>query len=285
MDEAIYGRVRESLKFLPKYVRVNTLAIQPEAFLEIFPYALEKTALPFMFRLREKSKHVKIGATPEFKAGLIHAQSLSSALVPLAFSAFSEKDVILDVAAAPGSKTSEMAMLMKNRGLIVANDRKEREKVIIGTLSRLGVVNTVITHHDGKRLPSEWKGKFTKVLLDAPCSALGSWLNAWERFERAPQIPKRLSNVQKKLILSAFDALKPGGELIYSTCTITPEENEAVVDHLLQNRPEAKLLKVELPMPFERGLSEYESSAHVARIYPWHVNSEAFFIAKITRKK
>ncbi len=272
-------KLKNSLKLLPNYIRINMLKISPKEFLEIFPYEIKETPIPFVFELIEK---ISIGRTPEFQAGYIHAQSLSSAIVPLAFSSLNKQDIVLDAAAAPGGKTSEMAALMKNEGAIIANDRKERQRALMGTLKRLGVFNTVITNYDMKSLP--YKEFFTKALLDAPCSALGSWLNAWKRLENAPNIPDRLSSVQNRGLNQVIDAVKPGGEIIYSTCTITAEENEAVVDAVLEERRDVELEEVKLPVKHDKGLKEFSCADKVARIYPWHVNSEAFFIAKIKKR-
>ena len=281
------------------YVRINTLKVSLGRFFEESGLALRQTALPYAFEYlgsnkvadeeasMEKTSVKKIGKTMEYFMGWIHPQAFSSMLPPAAFNlrlpccGSAEEMRILDIAAAPGSKTSQLAQLTFNRVPIVAVDKRiDRLSLLVSNLDRLGVTSVAVYRGDARVFSSSQL--FTHVLADVPCSSLGSSVYAWKKTNR--HRIRDMARVQRRIILSAFDALKPGGELIYSTCTITPEENEAVVDHLLQNRPEAKLLKVELPMPFERGLSEYESSAHVARIYPWHVNSEAFFIAKITKE-
>ena len=265
-----------SLESAKKYFRINTLKIKEEEFREKSSLKFKNTVIGFVKELEER---ILLGSTAEYFLGLIHPQSLSSAIVPLALDV-REEDVVLDVTASPGSKTTEIAMLMNNKGAIVANDRRERLSPLFHNIARLGVVNTVVISTDAKKPVKE--GYFTKVLLDAPCSALGSHLNSWKRFEEG--IAKNLSRVQKRMILSAFDSLKEGGTLVYSTCTITKEENENVVDFLLQSRENAKLDNISLDVPHEKGLSEYgREFRKVMRIYPKHLGSEGFFIAKIKK--
>ncbi|MEM4296274.1 MAG: RsmB/NOP family class I SAM-dependent RNA methyltransferase [Candidatus Anstonellales archaeon] len=278
LEKGLEESIIRCLSSLKKYIRVNTLAITPSALLNLLEdVELEKTPLPDVFSINA----FKPGALPEFKAGLIHVQSFSSCLVPLAFSSLNKFDVILDATASPGSKTSHMAALMKNEGAIIANDRKNRHRALISTLSRLGIVNTGITSYDAKKLP--WKDYFTKCLLDAPCSALGSHINAWKRLEINKNLPKTMSKIQKAMILSCFDSLKRNGELVYSTCTITTEENENVIDFLIEKRDNAKLMHFSLPIKCEKGEQGFMCRDYVKRIYPWHVESEAFFIAKIKK--
>jgi 16S rRNA C967 or C1407 C5-methylase (RsmB/RsmF family) len=144
----------------------------------------------------------------------------------------------------------------------------------------MNMLNCIVTLRDGKKL--DWKERFTKVLLDAPCTALGSGPSAAKRW--APEHSKMIASTQKKMIFSAFDALKPGGEMVYSTCTYAKEENEDVVKTLIDNVPSASLLDVGLKTPHEKGLSDYgDEFRKVCRIYPQNLQSEGFFIAKIRK--
>jgi 16S rRNA (cytosine1407-C5)-methyltransferase len=174
-----------------------------------------------------------------------------------------------------------MAMLMKNGGVLVGNDyKKEKISAIYSTINRMNILNCIVTMRDGKKL--DWKERFTKVLLDAPCTALGSGPSAAKRW--APEHSKMISATQKQMIFSAYDSLKPGGELVYSTCTYAKEENEEVVRNLLENVPSASLLDAGLDIPHEKGLSEFgDEFRKVCRIYPQHLQSEGFFIAKIRK--
>jgi len=262
------------------FFRVNTIKISSGRFAAMTNLACKCS--PYYdcaFELDEKPGF-QIGRTWEYFLGLIYPQSLPSILASLAL-APAGKDTVLDVAAAPGSKFSHMAMLMENKGVLVANDRGEDKiSALYATINRMNVLNCVVTTLDGAKLP--WNRRFTKILLDAPCSALGSGMAASARWEPANSM--KISNLQKRMLFSAFDALKPGGELVYSTCTYAKEENEEVVANLLQNVKGASLVDVGLDIPHEAGLSDYgDDFRKCYRIYPQHLQSEGFFIAKIRK--
>jgi NOL1/NOP2/sun family putative RNA methylase len=259
---------------------VNTLKISNKDFESKTKIKCKRCAYyPAAFELEER-KNFEIGKTWEYFLGLIYPQSLSSILVSLVLDP-KPGDTVLDVAASPGSKFSHMAMLMENKGVLVGNDLKEEKiSALYATINRLNVLNCVVTMRDGGRL--NWKSRFDKVLLDAPCTALGSGFGAFERWE--PEHSQKIAGLQKRMLFSAYDALMPGGELVYSTCTYAKEENEEVVKNLLENVPSAKLEAVSLEIPHETGLSEYGNEFRKCyRIYPQHLQSEGFFIAKIRK--
>ncbi len=256
------------------FFRINTLKASPDTF---------KTDIPckrtdYYSAAYELTGKIEIGRTWEYFLGYIYPQSMPSIMVSTVLNP-SKEDIVLDVAAAPGSKFSHMAMLMENGGVLVGNDyKKEKISAIYSTINRMNMLNCIVTLRDGKKL--DWKERFTKVLLDAPCTALGSGPSAAKRW--APEHSKMIATTQKKMIFSAYDALKPGGEMVYSTCTYAREENEEVVKSLLENVPSASLLETGLDIPHEKGLSDYgDEFRKVCRIYPQHLKSEGFFIAKI----
>lgn len=219
------------------------------------------------------------GATPEYLAGHYILQSASSFLPVMAL-APQENEKILDMASAPGGKTTYMAALMKNTGIIYANDsNKERTKGLISNIHRLGVKNTIVCNYDGRQFPAI-TGGFDRVLLDAPCSGtgviskdpsikinkVGSSINLQQKKKKRK---KRLTNnnliylyiqlekdfklmpqLQKQLILSAIDSVdaksSTGGYIVYSTCSVTVEENEEVVNYALKKRPNVKLVDTDL---------------------------------------
>ena len=262
------------------FFRINTLKMSKEQF-ESFS-KLKRSEIPFYnlaYRLDEE-KNYEIGRTWEYFLGYIYPQSLPSIVASLVLNPNPE-DLVLDVAASPGSKFSHMAMLMKNRGILVGNDVKtEKISALYATINRMNILNCFTTIRDGVQL--NWKERFTKVLLDAPCTALGSGESAPDRWEI--ENSQSISRIQKKMLFSAFDALKPGGELVYSTCTYAKEENEEVVQTLIENVSTAKLMPLGIDFPHETGLSEFGSEfKNVARIYPQTLNSEGFFISKIKK--
>lgn len=273
-------RCLEAFQNRRQFFRVNTLKLSPEKFIEMTKLGCERTAqYDLAFELKEADGY-EIGRTWEYFLGYIHPQSLPSILVSLALNPKRE-DVVLDVAAAPGSKFSHMAMLMGNEGVLVGNDVKpDKISALFATINRLNVLNCIVTERDGTLL--DWKERFTKVLLDAPCTALGSGESAPDRWE--PEHSRKISILQKKMLFSAYDALKPGGELVYSTCTYAKEENEEVVKNLLDNVPGAKLADLGIDIPHEPGLSEYGKEFNkCCRVYPQHLRSEGFFMAKIRK--
>lgn len=144
---------------------------------------------------------------------------------------------ILDMASAPGGKTTYISQLMKNTGVVVANDSSaDRLKALKFNLQRLGVTNCIVCNYDGRKFPKVMKG-FDRILLDAPCTGLGIISKDQSiKTQRLYIDVKKMSHLQKELILAAIDCCKPGGYIVYSTCSITVEENEWVIDYALKNR-------------------------------------------------
>lgn len=154
-------------------------------------------------------------------------------------------ETILDVCAAPGGKTSHIAQLSENKAFITANDNsRPRLHKLQNNLDRMGAKNVTFTLHDATRLGRTFEGEsFDKILLDAPCSGEGmmTLANAKDFESWSVAHIKRLQQLQKKIIIQAWNLLKPGGRLVYSTCTMAPEENEAVIDYLLRRNEDASV--------------------------------------------
>lgn len=237
------------------------------------------------------SATVPLGATPEYLAGHYILQGASS-LLPVMALAPQEGERILDMAAAPGGKTTHIAALLKNTGFVMANDaNRERCKAVVGNLHRLGITNTTVCTHDGRRLPKVMTG-FDRVLLDAPCSGTG--VISKDPSAKTGKDDRDIhlcSHLQKELILAAIDCLdhksKTGGYLVYSTCSILPEENEAVVDYVLRKR-HCKLVSTGLDFGKE-GFTKYREQRYhpsmdlCRRYYPHTHNMDGFFVAKIKK--
>lgn len=257
--------------------RVNTLKISNGVFDSISNLKCTKCSWYWDARILEES--IQLGNTFEYFLGYLHPQSLSSMIPPLVLEP-EENDYILDICASPGSKTTQIAAMMKNTGTLVANDLPEREMALVPNIARLGVVNVIATNKDAKEYPL--KNEFNRVLVDAPCSSLGSSLNASRRF--SVEAAKKISGVQKRIILRAFDALADGGVLVYSVCTLAPQECEEVVQFLLEKRHESAVEKILLDIPHENGLAEYGGEiSKTWRVYPQQIKSEGFYIAKIRK--
>ena len=264
-----------------QFFRVNTLKTEQEKFEEKTKIKCKKSK--YYSLAYEVEEEIQIGKTIDYYLGHIYPQTLPSILVSLVLNP-KPTDRVLDVAASPGSKFSHLAMLMDNKGVLVGNDQKERISTLYATINRMNVLNSIVTIRDGAKL--DWKERFDKVLLDTPCTALGSGPEAWRRWK--VENSQKISAIQKKMLFSAYDALVPGGELVYSTCTYAKEENEEVVATLLENVPSAKIESIVLPVeiPHEQGIGELgEELKKCYRIYPQHLESEGFFIAKIRKNE
>ncbi|NJE04246.1 RsmB/NOP family class I SAM-dependent RNA methyltransferase [Thermococcus sp. MV11] len=208
-----------------------------------------------------------------FKEGLFYAQSLPSMVVAHVLEP-SEEELIVDMAAAPGGKTSHIAQLMQNRGEIIAMDKsKNRLKKMEGELERLGVKNVKPIHMDSRRLP-ELGIEADKILLDAPCTALGIRPKLWE--SRTPKDIEATARYQRHFINAAIKSLRRGGVLVYSTCTLSYEENEANVKYIM-----SKGLKLEEQSLFigSSGMGIDE----VQRFYPNRHLTQGFFIARFRK--
>nr|XP_030690488.1 probable 28S rRNA (cytosine(4447)-C(5))-methyltransferase isoform X1 [Globicephala melas] len=234
---------------------------------------------------------VPIGATPEYLAGHYMLQGASS-MLPVMALAPQEHERILDMCCAPGGKTSYIAQLMKNTGVILANDANaERLRSVVGNLHRLGVTNTVISHYDGRQFPKV-VGGFDRVLLDAPCSGTG--IISKDPAVKTNKDEKdilRCAHLQKELLLSAIDSVsatsKTGGYLVYCTCSIMVEENEWVVDYALRKR-NVRLVPTGLDFGQEGFTRFRERRFHptlrsTRRFYPHTHNVDGFFIAKFKK--
>uniref|UniRef100_A0A8C4S5U7 NOP2 nucleolar protein homolog (yeast) n=2 Tax=Erpetoichthys calabaricus TaxID=27687 RepID=A0A8C4S5U7_ERPCA len=234
---------------------------------------------------------VPIGATPEYLAGHYMLQGASSFLPVMAL-APQENEKVLDMSCAPGGKTSYIAQLMKNTGIILANDASaERLKSVVGNLHRLGVTNSVVCNYDGRQFPKVMGG-FDRVLLDAPCSGTG--VISKDPAVKTSKDEKdilRCAHLQKELIVSAIDSLdassETGGYLVYCTCSIMVEENEWVVDYALKKR-NVKLVQTGLDFGKEGFTRFKERRFHPSlkltrRFYPHTHNMDGFFVAKFKK--
>ena len=235
---------------------------------------------------------VPLGATPEYLAGQYIIMAASSFLPVMAL-APQEHERILDMAAAPGGKTAYIAALMKNTGSIFANDsNKSRTKALIGNIHRLGVKNTIVCSYDAKEFPRVIGG-FDRVLLDAPCSGTG--VIAKDPSVKTNKTEKdfmQLPHLQKQLLLCAIDSVdhtsKTGGYIVYSTCSVSIEENEQVVQYALKKRPNIKLVETGLTFGVD-GFVNYMGKQFDAkmkmtkRFYPHAYNVDGFFVSKFKK--
>lgn len=235
---------------------------------------------------------VPIGATPEYLAGHYILQAASSFLPVMALDP-QENERVLDMAAAPGGKTTYISALMKNSGCVFANDaNKSRTKSLIANIHRLGCKNTIVCNYDAREFPKVIGG-FDRVLLDAPCSGTGVIAKDESvKISRTEKDFVQIPHLQKQLILSAIDSVDAhsptGGIIVYSTCSVTVAENEAVVDYALRKRPNVKLVSTDLQIGKEgftsyRGKHFNPSISLTRRYYPHTYNVDGFYVAKFKK--
>ena len=236
----------------------------------------------------------ELGRSIEHLLGYYYIQEIAS-MLPVLILNPKPNERILDLCASPGSKTTQIAARMENTGLLVANEVKfGRIKILAANTERCGVMNIIMTRKDGIALCKKFKDEkflFDKILLDAPCSGEGTIRSTPRTLEMwNMNTIKLLSNLQKSLIASAIEILKPNGELVYSTCTHAPEEDEEIVDFALKNF-NVKVEKIELPLKTSPGILKWEEKEYAedvkysCRVYPQLADTEGFFLVKLRKKK
>lgn len=282
-----------SEKYLRRSIRVNTLKVSAAELkkrlkswdLQQIPWCREG------FWAEHKGGRRDIGNTIEHSLGYVYVQEAAS-MVPPAVLAPKPGEKILDMCAAPGSKTTQIAAMMKNKGLIIANDiSKERMKSLCINVERCGMTNTVVTMMKGQK----FAGKdmvFDRILVDAPCSGTGAIRKSRETAKLwNPVMVRRLAAMQKQLLDTAYPMLKPGGVLVYSTCSLEPEENEGVVSYILNKYADMKMQNILLDIRRSEPVKEFEGNRYhpdtrrCLRIWPQDNDTQGFFVAKMRKIK
>ncbi|MBU0894465.1 MAG: RsmB/NOP family class I SAM-dependent RNA methyltransferase [Nanoarchaeota archaeon] len=237
----------------------------------------------------------ELGKALEHLLGYYYIQELAS-MLPIITLNSESGGFILDLCSAPGSKTTQAAAEIKNTRTIIANEVSlGRIKILASNLERCGVTNTIITKKEGTALCKRLKKQnfqFDTILVDAPCSGEGTLRSSPKTYLMWNiKTIKNLPKIQKNLVTSALEILKPNGTLIYSTCTHAPEENEGVINEILKENKNLKLEKIKLPIKPRPGITNWEDKKYskeitkCARIYPQDNNTEGFFIAKLKKTK
>jgi len=285
------GFVNYSFTYLRKSVRVNTLKTTVEDIKEeMKEWNLKQIPwCDYGFFIQHSEGRRDIGNTIQHVLGKIYVQEAVSMIPPIILNP-KEGDVVLDMCASPGSKTTQLAQIMKNKGLIIANDIKGDRIAALGiNLQRCGVSNCIVTRMHGQSFGKK-QILFDKILVDAPCSATGAIRKSFKTVEMwNPNMIRRLSATQKSLITTAFRLLKPGGTMVYSTCSVEPEEDEEVIDYLLKEFSDAKLEDIRLDIKRGRPVLEFENKSYseevkkCLRLWPQDNDTEGFFISKIKK--
>ena len=282
-----------SLSFLRRSIRVNTLKISVKELKERLEKNWVLEQIPWCkegFWIEHAKKERRdIGNLIEHSLGYFYIQEAASMIPPIVLEP-KPNDVILDIAASPGSKTTQIAQYMQSKGILIANDYTyERMKPLSINLQRCGVTNAIITLMEG-----QWFKRsgilFDKILIDAPCSGTGTirkslkTIGIWN-----PDMVRRLSITQKQLIETGFNLLKQDGTLVYSTCSLEPEENEEVVNFLINKYENAKLEEIKLSIKRSDAILDFENKKYseelkkCLRIWPQDNDTEGFFVAKIRK--
>ncbi|WP_310607562.1 16S rRNA (cytosine(1407)-C(5))-methyltransferase RsmF, partial [Buttiauxella brennerae] len=288
-DQTLESFIEYCQRPLRRSLRVNTLKITVSDFLALVAsYDWHLTPIPWcaegFWIERDDEESLPLGSTAEHLSGLFYIQEASSMLpVAALFADGNQPERIMDVAAAPGSKTTQIAARMGNHGAILANEYSaSRVKVLHANISRCGISNVALTHFDGRVFGAALPECFDAILLDAPCSGEGvvrkdpDALRNW-----SPESTTSIADTQRELIASAFHALRPGGTLIYSTCTLNREENQQICQWLLDEWPDAvEIAPLNDLFPEAAKAITAEGYLHV---FPQIYDCEGFFVARLRK--
>ncbi|MEG0741759.1 MAG: RsmB/NOP family class I SAM-dependent RNA methyltransferase [Clostridia bacterium] len=222
------------------------------------------------------------GASPLHEAGAYYLQE-PSAMAPVAVLCPQPGERVLDLCAAPGGKSTQIADALAGRGLLVSNEPvPSRARVLSRNVERMGVCNALVVSAEPEKLAARWLSAFDAVLVDAPCSGEGMFRRHPEaRAEWNEQSPAGCAVRQRHILASAWRMLKAGGRLVYSTCTFSAEENEQVIEHLLATEPDAALIPFSLPVGDGRVL---EAPNGTLRLYPHQIKGEGHFMAFLRKR-
>lgn len=271
-------------------LRVNRTKITAEQFERMSMYDL--TPVPWIDNAFEYEDSVSPAKHPYYFAGMYYLQE-PSAMTPANLLTIEPGDRVLDLCAAPGGKATELGAKLNHTGLLVANDiSNSRAKALLKNIELFGIPNVLVTSEPPEKLAEKFPGFFDKILIDAPCSGEGMFrknpgmMKDWETYG-----PKHYSDLQRSIVPHAIRMLKPGGMLLYSTCTFSPEENEGSVKFMLDLDPDLEV--VDIPNRYEGfapGRPELiedgtEDLKKCVRIWPHKMNGEGHFIALLRKKE
>ena len=260
-------------------LRANRMKISPDELERSLPFGVKR--VPWISNGFTYGEEAQPSRDPYYFAGLYYLQE-PSAMTPASRLPVEPRDRVLDLCAAPGGKATELGARLGGQGLLVANDiSASRARALLKNLEMAGIPNIYVTGEDPKRLRAALPEFFDKILVDAPCSGEGMFrrdpqmIRSWQ--ERGPEY---YSGIQKKLVLQAADMLRPGGMMMYSTCTFDPEENEGTVAWLLKKRPDMRLVPMDGYGGFSRGR---RGLAECVRIFPHKMTGEGHFLALLKK--
>lgn len=283
--QAFYRALRE--KVITHCLRVNTAKITVEEFIRIFPYPLEQ--VPWCRQAFYLPKGFKASKHPYYHAGLYYLQDPSAVLAGVLLTP-QPGEKVLDLCAAPGGKTTQIGAAMNNRGLLFANDLNHRRlQALIKNVENFGIRNIIVFNEKPETLAARFPRYFDRVLVDAPCSGEGMFRReprltiAWRRNYH----PRHCVPIQRELLEQAAAMVAPGGTLVYSTCTFSPEEDEGQVSWFLETHPDFHPAVLPELSGVTSGRGEWAGRPElkgVVRIWPHLARGEGHFAAVLHRE-
>lgn len=268
-------------------LRVNTLKISTEEFLRIAPFSLQP--VPWEKNGFYYEKEDRPGRHPYHEAGLYYIQEPSAMAVgALADAVPGER--VLDLCAAPGGKTTHLASSLKGQGLLVSNEiHPARARSLSSNVERMGIRNCVVTNESPHSLAKHFPGFFDRIVVDAPCSGEGMFRKEEQAvLEWSPENVSMCAGRQQEILSAAAGMLRPGGVLIYSTCTFSPEENEGSVHTFLKAHPDFAVKKTAGYEGFSPGRPQWAhacpETADTFRLMPHLLKGEGHFVAVLQKK-
>ncbi|MDO4276757.1 MAG: RsmB/NOP family class I SAM-dependent RNA methyltransferase [Eubacteriales bacterium] len=267
-------------------LRVNTAKISCREFEQICPFPIEK--IPWIengYFYQEESRPARC---PYYQAGLYYLQE-PSAMTPASRILVEPGEYVLDLCAAPGGKATALGAMLKGEGLLVANDiSTSRARALLRNIELFGIPNVFVANETPKKLTKAFPQFFHKIILDAPCSGEGMFRKE-EALARdwTPEKSGELAKLQRELILQAWEMLRPGGQLLYSTCTFAPEEDEGTISFLLEQCPETEILDIPGYEGFSPGIPSFGNNDprldKCVRIFPHKMDGEGHFLALLQK--
>lgn len=267
---------------LNKGIRYNSLKIEKDKFLDLMPFAMEQVPWcneGFYFSTQED----RPGKHPYYYAGLYYLQE-PSAMLPVEALDVKPGDRVLDISAAPGGKSTQIAAKLQNQGILVSNDiNPKRAIALVKNICLFGVKNSIVVNQKPEALENVFENYFNKILVDAPCSGEGLIKKDLNNYEADND---KYVAMQKSILSSVQKMLKAGGELVYSTCTFSPEENEGVINWFINTYPEFEVVDISidgLANGQPSWVNGHESLSKTKRAWPHKLRGEGHFLAKLRK--
>ncbi len=292
LPEEFKNNIKEILKeefdeFINSYnkphfqgLRANALKISAPSFYEMAPFNLK--LIPWTNNGFYYDDNIQPAKHPFYYAGLYYIQE-PSAMAPGTIIPINYGDKVLDLCAAPGGKTTQIAERLNGTGLLVSNDiSASRAKAIVKNIEILGIKNAIVISENPEKLKQYFEGFFDKILVDAPCSGEGmfrkdsSMLKCWNSDSN-----KEYASIQREILKSAAAMLKPGGYILYSTCTFSEIENEKIILEFLKDNSSFKLSEINAYKGFENGVLGLSGAK---RLWPHKLEGEGHFIALLKKE-